>query len=98
MGGGHLKSRWSRRRCRGRLIGEVPFSFLIVLEGASDPCSSFLSVRVGSLWQLCCSGKLSSLSVTWPRYYPPEWSICLPIDTIPPWLRVDQGKGTGRKG
>ena len=67
---------------------------MAVLGGAFDPCSGFFSVRVGSLWQLCCFGQLSSLFVRWPGYYPLEWSICLPTDTVLPWLRVDQGKGT----
>ena len=57
----------------GGELGRFPFLFLAVLGGAFDPCSGFLSVRAGSLWQLCCSGQLSSLFVRRPGYYPPEF-------------------------
>ena len=33
-----------------------------------------------------------------PGYYPLEWSICLPTDTVLPWLRVDKGKGLEERG
>ena len=81
----------------GGELRRFPFLFPVVLRGAFDPCSNFLFVRGGSLWQVCCSGQLSSLFVRRPRYSPPEWSICLPTDIVFPWLQVDQGKGTGKK-
>ena len=70
---------------------------MIVLGGAFGAFSGSLSVQADSLWQLRRSGQLTLLFVRWPGYYPPEWSICLPVDTVLPWLQVDQGKGTKRK-
>ena len=73
---------------RGEL-GRIPFSFLTVLRGAFGPCSCFLFVQAGSLGQLCLSRQLSLLFVRRPEYYPPEWNICLPVDTVLPWLQVN---------
>ena len=61
-----------------------PFSFLAVLGGTFGPYFDFLSVQAGSLWQFFRSGQLSLPFVRRPEYYPPEWSICLPADTVLP--------------
>ena len=72
--------------------------FFIVLESAFDSCSSFLSVRVGPLRLACYSEQLSLLSGKRPRYYPPVWNTCLPIDTVLPLLQADLRIETKRKG
>ena len=70
---------------------------MTVLGGAFSPYLGFLSVQTGSLWKIFRSGQLSLPFVRRVEYYPPEWSICLPADTVVQWWQVGRGKGTGRK-
>ena len=80
---------------KGGEIGRISFLFGLFL-------GTLLALALASLQlePILCSCRSASLSLPFARqleYYPPEWSICLPADIALPWLRADQGTGTGRK-
>ena len=58
---------------------------MTVLGGAFGPYFGFLSVQTSSLWEIFRSGQLSLPFVRRVEYYPQEWSICLPTDTVVQW-------------
>ena len=72
---------------KGGELGRISFLFELLL-------GTLLSLALACflLWLT-----LRSWFAALHQNYPPEWSICLPVDTVLPWWQVGRGKGTGRK-